>query len=157
MITSLSELYFRFKIYSVVTNKKVISMSYGSTTSRWKPWWWMRPDQIFTMRDIYIHSNLNTIAKFTSSRSTTFKYILSWNISQITTKTALISIRIVISHAMKKGIPFWVLPEVNGNWDNNMTTVSQWREYLVIVEQILASKEITPKERDCESNSQWFP
>ena len=38
--------------------------------------------QILTMRDIYINSNPNPPAKFTSSsRSTEFKDILPWNIS----------------------------------------------------------------------------
>ena len=45
-------------------------------------------DLIFSMRDIYINSNLNTLIKFTSSsRSTKIKDILSWNISQMITKT----------------------------------------------------------------------
>ena len=54
------------------------------------------------MMDIYINSNLNSLTKFTrSNRSTNFKDILSWNISQIITKTVPISTRIVISYAMK--------------------------------------------------------
>ena len=61
------------------------------------------------MRDIYINSNLNTLTKFTnssrSSRSTEFKEILPWNITQMIAKTAPISTRIVISYAMK-----WVIP-----------------------------------------------
>ena len=37
---------------------------------------------LFTMRDIYINSNLNPLTKFTtSSRNTEFKDILPWNIS----------------------------------------------------------------------------
>ena len=36
----------------------------------------MELDLIFTMRDIYINSNLDTIKKFSSSRSTEFKDIL---------------------------------------------------------------------------------
>ena len=63
----------------------------------------MRLDLIFYMRDIYINSNLNTLTKFTSSsRSTTFKDILPWKISQMTMKTISISTRIVISYAMKR-------------------------------------------------------
>ena len=65
----------------------------------------MRLDLIFSMRDIYINSNLNALTKFTSSsRSTKFKDILPWNISQMITKTIPISTRIVISYAMKWGI-----------------------------------------------------
>ena len=59
------------------------------------------------MRDIYINSDLNPLPKFSrSSRSTEFKDILQWNISQIITKTIKISTRIVISYAKKQGIPF---------------------------------------------------
>ena len=54
-ITSLPELYFRFRRFILlVQTKKVISMNYGSCTSSWKPWRWVRLDLIFTMRDIYI-------------------------------------------------------------------------------------------------------
>ena len=61
------------------------------------------------MRDIYINSNLNPLTKFTSSsRSTEFKDILPWNISQMITKTIPISTRIVISHVMKRAILFLV-------------------------------------------------
>ena len=81
------------------------------------------------MRDIYINSNINPLAKFTSSsRSTEFKDILSWNISQMVVKTIPISTRIVISCAMKQNIPLWIWWKVNGNWDNNMIKISQWRE-----------------------------
>ena len=59
----------------------------------------MRLDLIFSMRDIYINSNLNPLTKFTSSRSTKFKDILPWNISQMITKTIPISTKIVISYA----------------------------------------------------------
>ena len=104
-------------------------MNYGSSTSSWKPWRWVRLDLILTMRDIYINSNLNPLTKFTSSsRSTKFKDILPWNISQMITKTILMSTRIVISYAMKWGIPFWISWKVNGNWDSNMIIISQWRE-----------------------------
>ena len=66
----------------------------------------LRLDLIFSMTDIYINSNLNPLTKFTSSiRSTKFKDILPWNISQMITKTVPISTRIVISYAMKQGIP----------------------------------------------------
>ena len=86
--------------------KKRISMNYGSSTSSWKLWWWMRLNLILAMQDIYINSNLSALRKFTSSnRSTKFKDILAWNISQMIMKTFSISQRIVISYAMKRCIP----------------------------------------------------
>ena len=89
---------------------------------------WGSMDLILTMRDIYINSNLNPLPKFTgSSRSTELKDILPWNISQMNPKTIPFSMRIVISYAMKQGILFWVWRKVNGNWDNNMMRLSQWR------------------------------
>ena len=63
-------------------------------------------DLILTMRDIYINSSLNPLAKFTSSsRSTEFKDT-SQGTSQLIMKTFSFSTRIVISYAMKQGIPF---------------------------------------------------
>ena len=80
------------------------------------------------MRDIYTNSNLNPLIKFTSSsRSTKFKVILLWNISQMITKTIPISMRIVISSTIKWGIPLWIWWKVKGNWDN-MIRISQWKE-----------------------------
>ena len=103
-------------------------MNYGSTTSCWKPWRWVSFEG-WGMRDIYINSNLSPPTKFTSSSgSTEFKDILSWNISQMITKTISIGTRVVISHAMKRGILFWVYGKVNGNWNNNMIRISQWQE-----------------------------
>ena len=102
---------------------------YGSSTSSWKPWRWVRLDLVFSMGDIYINSNLNSLTKFSSrSRSTKLKDILPWNISQIITKTTPISTRIVISYAMKQGIPLWIWMKFNGNWDSNMIRIYQWRE-----------------------------
>ena len=54
----------------------------------------------FLMRDIYINFNLNPLATLEES------YNL-WD---------------------KIGTPFWAWWNVNGNWDNNMTRISQWRE-----------------------------
>ena len=109
-ITNLSERYFTFrKIILLLQIKKAVSMNYGSSTSSWKSWRWVRFDLIFTMRNIYINSNLNQITKFTnSSRSTRFVDILPWNISQMITKTVPVSTKIVISYVMKQGISFWV-------------------------------------------------
>ena len=80
-ITSLSELYLRIRrFFCLVQTKKVISMNYGSSTSTWKPWRWVRLDLTFSMRDIYINSKVNPLTKFTSSsRSTKFKNILKWS------------------------------------------------------------------------------
>ena len=58
---------------------------------------------MLTVKDIYINSNLNPLTEFTSSsRSTEFKDILLRSISQMITKTVLISMRIVTSYAMKQ-------------------------------------------------------
>ena len=128
MITSLSRLYFRFRRFiMLVRMKKMISMSYGSRTRSWKPWKWVRFDLILIMRVIHINSNLEQFTKFTSSsRSSEFKDILPWKMSQMITKTISISTRIVKSYAMKRGILFWVYWKVNGNWDNNMIRISKW-------------------------------
>ena len=59
------------------------------------------------MRDTYINSNPNLLTKFTSSnKNTKFKGVLPCNMSEMITKSALVSTRIVISYAMKWGIPF---------------------------------------------------
>ena len=87
--------------------KKEISMNYDSSTSCWKPWRWVRFHLILTMRNIYIISNQKPLRKLTSSiRSTEFKDILPWDISQMIIKNIPISMRIIISHAMKRDILF---------------------------------------------------
>ena len=64
------------ELFSWYKRKKWLLMSYGSFTSSWKWWRWVRLNLIFTMSDRYINSNLNQVAKFTSSsRSTEFKDI----------------------------------------------------------------------------------
>ena len=104
-------------------------MNYGHNTTYWKPSRWVRLDLIL-FNEGYIHQfQPEPLTKFTSSsRSTEFKNILSWNISEMITKTIPISTRIVISYAMKWGILFWVFWKVNGHWDNNIIRNSQWRE-----------------------------
>ena len=149
-ITILSELYFRFRRFIfLVQTKKVISMNYGSSRSSWKPWRWVRLDLILSIRDAHINSNLTPLKKFTSSRSPEFKDILPWNISQMITKTIPISTRIVIRNAMKQGIRC----EYNGK--SMETETITWSIFLnggtAIVEQILVSEEINPKEQDCEN------
>ena len=89
--------------------KETVSMNYCNSTSSRKEERWVRLDLIIMTRDIYINSNLNPLAKSTSgNRSTEFKDILPWNISQMITKTVPISTRIVKSYAMKRSIPFSV-------------------------------------------------
>ena len=97
-INSLSEHYFRFRGFILLVQmKKVISMSYGSSTRSWKPWRWVRLDLMLTMRDVYINSVLKPLTTFaSSSRSIEFKDILPWNISQMIAKTIPISTRIVM-------------------------------------------------------------
>ena len=101
-------------------------MNYGSRTSSWNPWSWVRFDLILPMKDLHINSNLNPLTKFTgSSRSIEFKDILPWNIPQ---ETIQHNMRIFIMYAMKLCIPFWACWKVNGNWENNMIRISQWKE-----------------------------
>ena len=97
-INSLSKLYFRSRGFILVAQtKKVISMNYGSSTSSWKSWRWVRFDLTLTVRDIYINFNQNSLIILTSSSSITeFKYILPWNIPQIIMKTISISTRMVM-------------------------------------------------------------
>ena len=57
----------------------------------------VRLDLILAMSDIYINFNLNALTKVTSSsRSTEFKGIIPWNISQMITKTVPISTSILL-------------------------------------------------------------
>ena len=119
--------------------KKVISINYCSSTPIWKPWRWVRLNLVLSMRDIYINSNLNPLKKFTSSsRSTDFKDILPRSIFQMITKTNRINTRIVISYEMKPGILLWIWWKVNGNWEKNMISISQWKK--AISEQTLEIK-----------------
>ena len=55
---------------------------------------------------------MNLITKFSSSSKTTeFKNILLWSISQIIRKAAQICTRIIVTNAIKRGIPFLSLME----------------------------------------------
>ena len=126
-ITSSSEIFFTFRRYILlVQTKKVISMNYVSSTSSWKLWKWVRLDLMLTMRDVDIDSILKPLAKFISnSRSTEFKDILTWNISQMIRKTILISTRIIISYVMERHISYWFWQKVNGKWENTMIKIWQ--------------------------------
>ena len=140
---------FTIRFIILIQTKKVISMNYDSSTSNWKPWWLLRLDLIFPMSDTFINSNLNT--EF--SKSSKFKYILPWPISQMITKNAPISTRIVISYWIKLGILLWIWWKVNGNWDTTSEVPNGGK---VIVEQILASEEKIPKEQDYDNHSLRF-
>ena len=125
-ITSLSELYSRVRRFvQLIQTKELVSLSYGSSTSNWKPWRSMRLNLIFTMMDIIINSILDPLIKFsTSRRSTKFKGTVSWNNSQLITKTSLFSIRIVTSCL---GISFLSSNKDQYNWDN-MIRVFKWKQ-----------------------------
>ena len=127
MITSLSELYFRFRRFILLLQmEKMISMSYGSSCC-WKPWRWVSFELILTMRDICINSNLDSLTKFTSSSGNTqFKAILPWNISEMITKTIPISSRIVnLCNEMKH--PVLSLLESHQKLRQHIR-ISQWTE-----------------------------
>ena len=141
-----------FVIVCAIARKKRslrhIPLPFRSSTSSWKPWRWKRLDQIFSMRDIYINSNLNPLTKFTSSsRSTKFEDIFPWDVSQMITKTIAMSMRIVISYATKRGIPSRIWWKVNGNWDNSMIRISQWRESLCSTNTSVKRKKEIQKSR----------
>ena len=108
---------------------KAISMNYGSSTSSRKSWRSLRIDLMLSMGNIYINSNLNTLIKFTSSsRKTGFKDILSWKISQMFTKIAPISTRIIARNPVKWDILLWIWWKINGNWKNSMIRIFQLGE-----------------------------
>ena len=99
----------------------------------------MRPDLILTMRDIHINSNLQPLKKFTSSsRSSAFKDILPWNISQMITKTVPISTRIVISYQRWNRASWW-------EFERKSLEIDTWSEFSnggkVTVQPILTSQE----------------
>ena len=114
-------------------------MNYGSSTSSWKLWRWVRLQFILTIRDIYINSNLKPLTKFISNKRRYLKGIFPWNISQMITKTIRITIRIVMRYTIKQDILFWVWWKVNGNSDNNMIRISNGGKG--IVEQILVPED----------------
>ena len=105
-ITSLSELYFRFRRFILWTI--AASQAAENHGDEWGLTWYLRWG-IYIYIYTHTNSNLNPLTKFTSnSRSTEFKGILPWNISQIIMKIVPISTRIVINHTIKQGIWFWV-------------------------------------------------
>ena len=126
IITSLSELYFRFRRFILlVQTKELFSVNYGRSPSSWKPCRWVKLDLIDTMRDIthQFQSELHHKAHQQQQKHRIWRYPPMKHLSMIT-KTIPISTRIVISYVMKRDIPFWVWQKVNGNWDNNMISFS---------------------------------
>ena len=97
---------------------------------------------------IYINSNLNLFTKctrkFRDPKLTKF-HIFPWNISQMIIKTVPISKRIVISYTIKRGISFWVYPNFNGSWDNNLSHFPNGAKSFV--EQILMSEDRNKSKR----------
>ena len=59
--------YFRFRRFIIATHQKSDFHELWQHTSTCKPWRWVRLDLIFTMRDIYINSNLKILTKFIRS------------------------------------------------------------------------------------------
>ena len=120
MITSLSELYFRFRRFILLLQmKKVISMNYGdegrlTSYLRWG---------IYTSIPTRTYSQTSLAA----AEALSLEIASHWT-SQIITKTIPISTRKVVDYVMKWGILFSVYWKVNGNWDNNMIKASQWRK-----------------------------
>ena len=106
---------------------------------------------------IYIYIYIY-MTKFTSiSRSTESKDILPWNIYGMITKIVPVCTRITLSSVMKWSILFWVCWKVNGNWDNNMIRISQWQEkFPKKINSHEFSKEVNPKEWNCENHSLGF-
>ena len=112
---------------------------------------------IFYEQYIYINSNLKPLTKFpSSSRSTELKSNPPWNISQMITKTILFSKRIVISYTTKHAILLWIWWKVNGNWQNNMIRISQWRESLCRKNTSIRTKKLVQKSRTMRI-SVWDP
>ena len=128
------------------------TMAAANHGDEWGFTWYLRCGiytSVLTWIHIYINSNLNSLTKFTSSsKITEFKDILPWNISQMITKTILISTRIFISNAMKRGIPLWIWCNVNGNWANNMIRISQCGE-----NHCRTNTNVHPKQQDSENHS----
>ena len=96
------------------------------------------------------NSNQNPLTKFSSSssRSTEFKDILPWNISQIITKTIPISMRIVISYEMQLGIPLWIFGK---SMETETTTWSEFSSGGKACRTKLASEELNKS--NCENHS----
>ena len=108
---------------------KVISMNYGSSTGGLKN---MKMSEIWpdSFDEGYIPTLIPTWTQSQNSlaaaETLTLRDILPWNISQIIRDYPN---QHVNSHkyVVKRGIPFWVCWEANGNWDISIIRISQWR------------------------------
>ena len=118
MITSLSELYLRFRrCIMLVQTKKVISMNYGSSTSSWNhgdEWGlaWCLWCGIYKSIPTWTHSKNSLAAEPLSLNICSHGTSLKWS------QSILVSVGIVISYAMKQRITFWVWQKVNGEHQN---------------------------------------
>ena len=81
-------------------------------------------DELYTSVLTWTHSQ-NSLA---AAEACSSKNVFPWEISQMITKTVLISTRIFICSALKRDIPYFVWQKLNGNWGNNMIRIFQWRE-----------------------------
>ena len=108
-------------------------MNYGSNTSSWKPWRWMRLDLIFSMWYIYINSNLSPLTKFTSSsRSTKFKDILPWGIIFLETEEGYKiwrDINLLFQNWQNEFDNIW--PEHSKVWKAFILMGSFWAKYIL--------------------------
>ena len=106
---------------------------------------------IYSVRAVEISDFSELFSKFSSGhRGTKIKDVLPCNIFQIIVKTIPMHTTIVISCVMKRGINFWFWRRLNENWDNNMTTTSQWRESYC--RTITRARKINSKQQHCESH-----
>ena len=113
--------------------------SYVSSTISWKPWWWVRFDLIFTMRDIHqlqpgptheiqCQQQKDWVLKISTHKTSPNHQEDHPN--QLNNSNNL---------CLEKGYPFWVWRKEYGIWENTLIRISQWRE--ATVEQMLPSEE----------------
>ena len=115
-------------------------MNYDSSMRSWKPWWWIMYDLIFSMRGIYINSNLNSLSKFTSSsRSTEFKHFSNDHKDHPNQHENSHKLCDEMQHL------FWIWWKLNGNRNNNISEFPNGGK--AIVEQILVSEERNKSKR----------
>ena len=98
--SSLSEFCFRFRRFILLLQTK-------------------RFDLILMMRDIYINSNMNPLKNSLAAAEARYppmEHLLDDH------QDLPISMRMVISYVMKRGIPLWICEKVNGNWENNINS-----------------------------------
>ena len=136
-ITSLSELYL-WRFILLVQTKKVISISYGSSTSSWKPWTLVRLHLIFKMKDIYvcmyvyiyIYIYISIPTRTQTQNSVAAPEAPNWKISSHDTSLKW-SRKRPYQHENsyklcdEKGHPLFSWNKVNENRDKNMVRISQ--------------------------------